>query len=81
MRKEKSRMINNTIYCIKYIWKIDRKYILLMIVISILTRACMCRNGIAFSSALGDSDNCSNCLPWNHGSNASTASNADRASV
>ena len=37
MRKEKSRMINNTIYCIKYIWKIDRKYILLMIVISILT--------------------------------------------
>lgn len=30
-------MINNTIYCIKYIWKIDRKYILLMIVISILT--------------------------------------------
>ena len=65
-------MINNTIYCIKYIWKIDRKYILLMIVISILTRACMCRNGIAFSSALGDSDNCSNCgcncLPWNHGS-------------
>lgn len=27
-----------------------------MIVISILTRACMCRNGIAFSSALGDSD-------------------------
>lgn len=48
-------------------------------------RACMCRNGIAFSSALGDSDNCSNCgcncLPWNHGSNASTASNADRASV
>ena len=196
LRKEKSRMINNTIYCIKYIWKIDRKYILLMIVISILTslfniinlsilryiteaitmqemkyflmiiclmlllsvviaiingsasylyepllqnriiekiqsdiyakaktfnleeydneefydlyyfvaengktgilnaitlttgiltRACMCRNGIAFSSALGDSDNCSNCgcncLPWNHGSNASTASNADRASV
>lgn len=192
MRKEKSRMINNTIYCIKYIWKIDRKYILLMIVISILTslfniinlsilryiteaitmqemkyflmiiclmlllsvviaiingsasylyepllqnriiekiqsdiyakaktfnleeydneefydlyyfvaengktgilnaitlttgiltRACMCRNGIAFSSALGDSDNCSNCLPWNHGSNASTASNADRASA
>lgn len=56
-----------------------------MIVISILTRACMCRNGIAFSSALGDSDNCSNCgcncLPWNHGSNASTASNADRASA
>lgn len=48
-------------------------------------RACMCRNGIAFSSALGDSDNCSNCgcncLPWNHGSNASTASNADRASA
>lgn len=37
MRKEKSRVINNTIYCIKYIWKIDRKYILLMIVISILT--------------------------------------------
>jgi ATP-binding cassette subfamily B protein len=37
LRKEKSRMINNTIYCIKYIWKIDRKYILLMIVISILT--------------------------------------------
>ena len=30
-------MINNTIYCIKYIWKIDRKYILLMIVISILS--------------------------------------------
>lgn len=29
--------LNNTIYCIKYIWKIDRKYILLMIVISILT--------------------------------------------
>jgi len=37
LRKEKSRVINNTIYCIKYIWKIDRKYILLMIVISILT--------------------------------------------
>lgn len=48
-------------------------------------RACMCRNGLALSSALGDSDNCSNCgcncWPWNHGSNASTASNADRASV
>ena len=26
--------------------------------------ACMCRNGIAFSSALGDSDNCSHCGIW-----------------
>ena len=37
MKKEKNYVIKNTIYCIKYIWKIDRKYILLMIVISILT--------------------------------------------
>ena len=37
MRKEKNYVIKNTIYCIKYIWKIDRKYILLMVVISILT--------------------------------------------
>ena len=48
-------------------------------------RACMCRNGFALSSVLGDSDNCShcgcNCWPWNHGANASTASNTDRASV
>ena len=48
-------------------------------------RACMCRNGIALSSALGDSDNCShcgcNCWPWNHGADASTASGTDRASI
>lgn len=37
MKKEKNYVIKNTIYCIKYIWEIDRKYILLMIVISILT--------------------------------------------
>jgi len=37
LKKEKNYVIKNTIYCIKYIWKIDRKYILLMIVISILT--------------------------------------------
>lgn len=46
-------------------------------------RACMCRNWFALSSVLGDSDNCShcgcNCWPWNHGANASTASNTDRA--
>ncbi len=27
----------NILYCIKYIWKIDAKYILLMVVISVLT--------------------------------------------
>ena len=48
-------------------------------------RACMCRDGFALSSALGDNDNCShcgcNCWPWNHGANASTANGTDRASV
>ena len=47
--------------------------------------ACMCRNGFAFSSALGDADNCShcgcNCWPHNHGANSSTASNTSRASI
>ncbi len=48
-------------------------------------RACMCRDGFALSSALGDNDNCShcgcNCWPWNHGANASTANGTDWASV
>ncbi|MEE3472117.1 MAG: hypothetical protein VZR24_15790 [Butyrivibrio hungatei] len=47
--------------------------------------ACMCRNGIAFSAALGDYDNCShcgcNCWPWNHGSNSTTAANTNRTSL
>ena len=30
-------VIKNTMYCIKYIWEIDAKYILLMIAISVLT--------------------------------------------
>jgi len=40
---------------------------------------------MAFSSALGDADNCRhcgcNCWPHNHGANASTASNTSRASA
>lgn len=31
------KTLNNTLYCIKYVGKIDAKYILLMIVISVLT--------------------------------------------
>lgn len=34
---KKNKTFNNTLYCIKYIWKIDAKYILLMVVISVLT--------------------------------------------
>lgn len=34
---KKNKILYNTSYCIKYIWKIDAKYILLMIIISVLT--------------------------------------------
>ena len=34
---KESKTFNNTLYCIKYIWKIDKQYILLMITISVLT--------------------------------------------
>ena len=34
---KKNKTFYNTLYCIKYIWKIDAKYILLMVVISVLT--------------------------------------------
>ncbi len=34
---KKNKILYNTSYCIKYIWKIDSKYILLMIIISVLT--------------------------------------------
>lgn len=34
---KKNKTLNNTLYCIKYIWKIDAKYILLMIMIAVLT--------------------------------------------
>ena len=48
-------------------------------------KACMCSFGLTFSSALGDYDKCGecgcNCLPWNHGSNASTAYGTARGSL
>lgn len=34
---KKNKVLGNTLYCIKYIWQIDAKYILLMIAISVLT--------------------------------------------
>lgn len=34
---KKNKVLGNTLYCIKYIWQIDAKYILLMITLSVLT--------------------------------------------
>lgn len=46
-------------------------------------KACMCANGLTFSSALGFVDTCNhcgcNCLPWNKEANFNAAYNANRS--